>query len=97
MFELAVLDLRELDAKVSEQPSSDGMGDGILAAAVTTALEDLKLKEGGDQEWANALKAAEEKLALSPQSVDLSSRLDSRISMLKEEIATKREMLGIVG
>ncbi|KAF8638147.1 hypothetical protein AX17_002420 [Amanita inopinata Kibby_2008] len=115
MFELAVLDLRELDAKMSEQPSSDGMGDGILAAAVTTALEDLKLKEGGDvgdsgtgqsltlqqQEWANVLKAAEEKLdqalAWSPQSVDLSSRLDSRISMLKEEIATKREMLGIVG
>ena len=33
-------------------------------------------------------------LALAPQSVDLSSRLDTRISMLRDEIATKREMLG---
>lgn len=48
--------------------------------------------------WLNTLKVASERLdqslALAPQSVDLSSRLDTRISMLRDEIALKREMLG---
>lgn len=47
------------------------------------------------------LKSASVKLdkamACSPNSVDLSSRLDSRVSMLRDEIAAKREALGIVG
>lgn len=51
--------------------------------------------------WTSVLKMATEKLnqalALSTgNNSDLSSRLDSRIAMLKDEIATKREMIDIV-
>ncbi|KAI0672830.1 outer membrane protein Iml2/Tetratricopeptide repeat protein 39 [Trametes maxima] len=50
-------------------------------------------------DWARVLKGALEKLdkalGLATQQVDLSSRLDSRIAMLKDEIALKKEMLGI--
>ena len=35
----------------------------------------------------------EKALALATQQVDLSSRLDTRIAMLKDEIAMKREMV----
>ena len=49
--------------------------------------------------WAKALKTASElldrALSLAPQSVDLSSRLDTRINMLRDEIAMKREMIGV--
>jgi hypothetical protein len=49
--------------------------------------------------WAPVLSGATEKLdkalALAGSSVDLSSRLDSRIAMLKDEMAVKRETLGI--
>jgi len=58
----------------------------------------------GDEEmkriWSEALKAARVKLDvaldLATNSVDLSSRLDSRIAMLKDEISTKREILDIL-
>lgn len=47
--------------------------------------------------WTKALNTAssllDQALSLAPQSVDLSSRLDTRISMLRDEIAIKREML----
>ncbi|KAI0664762.1 outer membrane protein Iml2/Tetratricopeptide repeat protein 39 [Cubamyces menziesii] len=50
-------------------------------------------------EWGRVLKGALEKLdkalSLATQQVDLSSRLDSRIAMLKDEIGLKREMLGL--
>lgn len=50
--------------------------------------------------WTRSLKSASVKLdqafALATASTDLSSRLDTRIAMLREEIAMKREMLGIV-
>ena len=43
------------------------------------------------------LKDASEKLdkamSLSGQSIDMSSRLDMRVSMLRDELATKREMV----
>lgn len=49
------------------------------------------------EDWERVLREAEHKLntalVLSPQSVDLSSRFDSRVSMLKEEIKKKRDML----
>ncbi|SJL17453.1 related to Mitochondrial outer membrane protein IML2 [Armillaria ostoyae] len=64
------------------------------------AVVDLKEKETTGKEgdgWAEVLEGAEAKLdkamALAPNSTDLSSRLDSRISMLREEIGIKREML----
>ncbi|KAI0822776.1 outer membrane protein Iml2/Tetratricopeptide repeat protein 39 [Trametes gibbosa] len=79
-FEHAVLDLKEMEAR----------GTASEAAGLATAV---------NGEWARALKGALEKLdkalALATQQVDLSSRLDSRIAMLKDEIALKKEMLGI--
>lgn len=49
--------------------------------------------------WTEALKSAsarlEVALGLATSSVDLSSRLDSRIAILKDEIAAKRDMMGI--
>ena len=79
LFELAVLDLKEMEASGSP-------------------------KEGGPvahtKAWVIVFKSALEKLdkalALATQQVDLSSRLDSRIAMLKDEIALKKEMLGLV-
>lgn len=51
------------------------------------------------EEWAKALDEAKLKLdqasSLSGTSTDLSSRLGSRILMLKEQIVTKEEMLGL--
>ena len=43
-----------------------------------------------------AIEKLDKALGLATQQVDLSSRLDSRIAMLKDEITLKREMLGIV-
>ncbi|TFK33083.1 outer membrane protein Iml2/Tetratricopeptide repeat protein 39 [Crucibulum laeve] len=75
MFELAVLDLKEVESleRVDVSESSSG--------------------------WTEALKNASAKLdvalGLSTSATDLSSRLDSRIAMLRDEITSKREMLGI--
>ena len=46
--------------------------------------------------FAGALEKLDRALALATQQVDLSSRLDTRIAMLKDEITLKKEMLGIV-
>jgi len=49
--------------------------------------------------WSEVLKAARVKLDVAldlATNVDLSSRLDSRIAILKDEISTKREILGIL-
>ena len=79
LFELAVLDLKEMEAREGE---GDKLGQGELI-----------------DEWTKALKSAGEKLekalAISGNSVDLSSRLASRINMLREEISSKKEKLGI--
>ncbi|KAG6809489.1 hypothetical protein H0H92_016051 [Tricholoma furcatifolium] len=84
MFELAVLDLKEVESAELH----DVLGGG--------AKEDLPDRLG---EWDRATKSAVKKLdaamALAGNAVDLSSRLDSRVSMLRDEIAAKREALGI--
>ena len=78
-FELAVLDLKEMEVSQAEKGKEGPLAD-------TDA-------------WAHVMKDALEKLdkalSLATQQVDLSSRLDSRIAMLKDEIALKKEMLGI--
>ncbi|KAF8163824.1 mitochondrial outer membrane protein IML2 [Crassisporium funariophilum] len=80
MFELAVLDLKEIEET------------GLLSGPVS---EDERRGM-----WSDVLRAAsaklEQALGLATNNVDLSSRLDSRIAMLRDEIATKREMLGII-
>ncbi|KAH8111665.1 outer membrane protein Iml2/Tetratricopeptide repeat protein 39 [Phellopilus nigrolimitatus] len=80
LFELAVLDLKEVEAREKNEDKAN----------------DPKPSNG---EWSDILRAAGEKLdramAISGNSVDLSSRLDGRVNMLRDEIATKREKLGL--
>ncbi|KDQ54513.1 hypothetical protein JAAARDRAFT_38183 [Jaapia argillacea MUCL 33604] len=93
MFELAVLDLREVDHQerglVREGSGKEG---------VELKVESKEGREGKEV-WREVLRVAGEKLdkalALAGKEVDLSSRLDSRIAMLRDEIALKREMLGL--
>lgn len=81
-YELAVLDLKEADTT---------HGSGSVADASAPLSGDSRAA------WLHVLKSAGEKLdkavSLSGQSVDMSSRLDMRISLLRDELATKREMV----
>ena len=56
-------------------------------------------KEEVKSNWVEALKSASYKLdtalGLATSTVDLSSRLDGRIAMLRDEIATKKDLMGI--
>ena len=58
----------------------------------------LGLSETTRAHWVKALKEAgallDAAIGLSGSEVDLSSRLESRVAMLRDEIALKREMLG---
>ncbi|KAF5337705.1 hypothetical protein D9758_017342 [Tetrapyrgos nigripes] len=78
-FELAVLDLKQTEYQEKSQAS----------------IEQEQLK----QMWIGSLKSAKAKLdvalGLAGREVDLSSRLDSRIMMLKDEIVAKEEKLGL--
>lgn len=80
-FELAVLDLKEADATL-------GGGSG---------MDRVLLNEQDKASWLKVLKDVggilDQAMSLSPQSIDMSSRLDSRIMMLRDEMATKREMV----
>lgn len=99
MFEMAVLDLKVVEA--SERGVEKREKDGV-------DVDETGDKERADWErtgrwrgeWEKALTSASEKLdvalSLATSVVDLSSRLDSRVTMLKDEIGTKREMLGIL-
>jgi hypothetical protein len=74
-FELAVLELKEMDALEKKGQLGEEMG----------------------KRWDTALKSAatklEQAMSLSGAQVDLSSRLDSRVAMLRDEIGLKKEML----
>ncbi|KZT71236.1 hypothetical protein DAEQUDRAFT_763848 [Daedalea quercina L-15889] len=91
LFEQAVLVLKEAQARTEGVPGVDAH----LSDAQTEGLSEAKKREV----WAEAMKEAEgffeKALALATQQVDLSSRLDSRIVMLKDEIALKKEMLSM--
>ena len=56
-------------------------------------------KEEDKSNWVEVLKSASYKLdtalGLATSTVDLSSRLDSRITMLRDEIATKKDLMGV--
>jgi len=83
LFEWAVLDIKEAEAKDGSRMEGGG---GALDATAKAR-------------WAEVLEGAIEKLdkamAISGSTVDLSSRLDTRVNMLRDEIAMKREMLGL--
>ena len=84
LFELAVLDLKEVE--VEER-----------AGKLTAQNTQDKVSSEGVKKWEQAIKGATAKLdkatSASGKDVDLSSRLESRIMMLKDEMALKREML----
>lgn len=84
LFELAVLDLKEVEAEERNGKSSSEPNEG-------------KLSPTGVERWEEAIKSATTKLDkamnISGKDVDLSSRLDSRVMMLKDEMALKRKML----
>ncbi|KAI9567191.1 outer membrane protein Iml2/Tetratricopeptide repeat protein 39 [Boletus coccyginus] len=82
-FELAVLEMKEGERK---------------AAARDATSEKVA---GKDEEWGHTFKVAKEMLAeaagLCTREMDLSSRLDNRIVMLREEIEKKMGMVGYEG
>ena len=95
MFELAVLDLKEAEDRDRKRLE--------VVHSVEKEKDGYCSQHAGDEEmrriWRDVIKAACVKLEvamnLATNSVDLSSRLDSRIAMLKDEIAAKRDILGI--
>lgn len=86
-FELAVLDLKQLEAKIKAEGADES------AKGVELITEEKRVM------WLKAFKSADEKLdealRLSGQSVDLSSRLGMRVAMLRDEIALKKENIGV--
>jgi hypothetical protein len=101
MFELAVLDMKEAEDRHRKRVTVRGI-EKEEGPMVNGDRSDSQLM--GDEEtsrvWSEVLKAARTKLDvaldLATNSVDLSSRLDSRIAILKDEISTKQEILGIL-
>ena len=84
LFELAVLDLKEVEADER-------------AGKLFSETNKGEVSPAGVKRWEGAIKSATAKLdkamSISGKEVDLSSRLDSRIMMLRDEMALKREML----
>jgi tetratricopeptide (TPR) repeat protein len=86
-----------------EVPGVYGVGGGKTAKA-RAGIEELRVRVGAlalgetaRARWTKVLKEAgsllDAAVSLSGSEVDLSSRLESRIAMLRDEIALKREML----
>jgi hypothetical protein len=110
LFELAVLELREAQRLEHEheresEPSHSGSGsseeeEGYGGRELRLRVDALSLGLDGPSRvrWDKVLKDAtallDSAMSLSGSEVDLSSRLESRIAMLRDEIALKREMLG---
>lgn len=88
LFELAVLALKQAQARTEGVPGIDA-----AHADITREQGDAESREVWKTAMTEAEGRLEKALALATQQVDLSSRLDSRIAMLKDEIAMKREML----
>lgn len=102
MFELAVLDLKEAEAESealqldfklpSSSPNGGGSGDDDVSGK--SKMEVMKDK------WRKAIKSAstnlDKAMVLATNATDLSSRLDTRVSMLRDEIVSKKEELGIL-
>ena len=92
LFELAVLDLKEAEAN-SDTASSPSRASTPTANGEKNSSSPMKVS------WPGVLKSALDKLdkamAISGSNVDLSSRLDTRVSMLRDEIALKKEILSL--
>ena len=84
MFELAVLELKEIEAlEPIPRPGQNG----------------TIIQQGVKDKWRRAIQSAIENLdrtmQLATNSTDLSSRLDTRVNMLRDEIMARKEFLGI--
>lgn len=100
-FELAVLDLKEAEANIGSGSSGTNSlnGDNRECKTGDIVINGLRgvMDEDKKEAWSKVLDKAHHHLdialGLATQSVDLSSRLDTRIAMLKDEIALKKEMI----
>ncbi|KAF8993782.1 hypothetical protein BDQ17DRAFT_1431489 [Cyathus striatus] len=115
MFELAVLDLMELDAEEKAfVTSTTSQVNGLTIDGTPTsdqaeylnganAVGDKQKKQETVRDWKAAWKVTlasasaklDTALGLATNATDLSSRLDSRIMMLRDEIEVKRKMVGV--
>jgi len=118
MFELAVLDLKEVEDSDRVRAAAVGSsvppspGPSPLKASMTVDIDAANggvdvdriqtpspVSEERESIWVEALKSASSKLdtalGLATSTVDLSSRLDTRIAMLRDEIAIKKDLLGV--
>jgi hypothetical protein len=112
MFEMAVLDLKVVEAREERAAVAKEARDAEKEKLVVDVdlmpekeVENMTTRVGGwkgtgNDEWERALASASEKLdialSLATSAVDLSSRLDSRVTMLRDEIVAKREVLGMI-
>jgi hypothetical protein len=109
LFELAVLELRAEQHKGEGENSSSSSGasnssseeeeeEAYGARELRVRVDALALDGPGRARWNRVLKDAtallDSAMSLSGSEVDLSSRLESRVAMLRDEIALKREMIG---
>ena len=98
-FELAVLDMKDGERAAAEA----GAGASALGDGGDKSYYDVGEEESGKSAvldiWRRAIRSAREALqrahALCTREADLSSRLDSRVVMLREEIEVKMRMVGI--
>lgn len=78
MFELAVLELKEVEM-VEQQH----------------LLEKVLLQERWRKAFSSAAQRLDKAISLTTNATDMSSRLDTRISLLRDEISAKINLLGI--
>ncbi|KAG9124801.1 hypothetical protein FRC07_010199, partial [Ceratobasidium sp. 392] len=89
-----------LDAVVADEANVEGKWSGQISK-FELAVNDLREVPAGASrdKWASALKAAtahlDQAAARGGANVDLSSRLDSRIALLRDEIELKMQALGL--
>ena len=84
MFELAVLELKEIEA---------------LEPIPHLGQNGTMIRQGVKDKWtkatSNAIENLDRTMQLATNSTDLSSRLDMRVNMLRDEIMARKEFLGI--
>lgn len=110
MFELAVLELKEAEVESGERVLDPGAWVAAQAEEGAGEVRERRVREAsvgcgvteseeGRKVWRRRIEEAGKRLdaamGLAGSEIDLSTRLDSRIVMLKDEIRAKREALGI--
>jgi hypothetical protein len=99
MFEWGVAEIREVDwrerqARASSESSSTSTSTSS-SEPKSTPVDEERWKTEWDQALTSASAKFDKAMSYSPNTVDLSSRLDSRVSMIRDEVRSKREKLGL--